>query len=106
MPRQRANLRGRHQERGPDAVSAYVGNGGGRVMASHRPQRRTIEELVERYRGRPFEELLRNPNFKRLGPVDVQALAAEYRRLAKRLRAEADEAPSRGRRSRATKERR
>jgi hypothetical protein len=47
--------------------------------------------LVERYRGRRFEELLRDPYFKRLSEVDVQALAADYRRTAKRLRGDLPE---------------
>jgi hypothetical protein len=43
-----------------------------------------------------MQALLRDPDFKRLSDVDVQALAADYRRKAKRLRAEADEGPSVG----------
>jgi len=47
-----------------------------------------LEALVEKYRGRRFEELLRDPSFTRLSPSGVQALAAEYRRQTKRLRAD------------------
>ena len=46
-----------------------------------------LEALVEKYRGRRFEELLRDPGFTRLSPSGVQALATEYRRQTKRLRA-------------------
>jgi hypothetical protein len=60
-----------------------------RRPAPPRSERRVPETLVERYQGRRFEELLRDPEFKRLSEVGVQALAADYRRKAKRLRAEA-----------------
>ena len=51
-----------------------------------------LEALVEKYRGRRFEELLRDPGFTRLSPSRVQALAAEYRHQTKRLWAETEEA--------------
>jgi hypothetical protein len=61
-------------------------------MALAEPQARVdaavgppLEALVEKYRGRRFEELLRDPGFTRLSPVGVQALAAKYRRQTKRL---------------------
>ena len=57
-------------------------------LAALPPNWRALEALVEKYRGRRFEELLRDPGFKRLSPTGVQALAAEYRRQTKRLRAE------------------
>jgi predicted DsbA family dithiol-disulfide isomerase len=70
-------------------------------MALAEPQERIdaaagppLEALVEKYRGRRFEELLRDPGFTRLGPKGVQALAAEYRRQTKRLRANIEEARS------------
>jgi hypothetical protein len=82
------------QERIDDG--AYVA----RRPSPPRSKRQVIETLVEKYRGRRFAELVRDPDFKRLSELDVQALAAEYRREAKRLGAEADEAPSLRRRNR------
>ena len=68
-------------------------------MALAEPQERVdaaggpaLEALVEKYRGRRFEELLRDPGFTRLSPSKVQALAAEYRHQTQLLRAEIDEA--------------
>jgi hypothetical protein len=60
----------------------------------HAPARPSLEALVEKYRGRRFEELLRDPGFTRLGPKGVRALAAEYRRQTKRLWADIEEARS------------
>jgi cytochrome c553 len=65
-------------------------------MAARRPERRIIERLVERHRGEPFNELLRDPVFRQLSEADVMALAAEYRRQAKRIRAQSDGRPSAG----------
>jgi hypothetical protein len=50
------------------------------------------ESLVDKYRGRRFEELLRDPGFKQLSPAGVQALTAAYRRQTKRLWADIEEA--------------
>ena len=68
-------------------------------MALPEPQERVdaagaphLEALVEKYRGRGFEELLRDPGFRRLSPSGVEALAAEYRRQAQRLWAETEKA--------------
>jgi len=58
------------------------------------PTWRALEALVEKYRGRRFEELLRDPGFRRLSPMGVRALAADYRRQTKRLRSDIEEARS------------
>jgi hypothetical protein len=82
---------------GPDeTVFSLRAPVGGRLMAARRPERRIIERLVERHRGEPFNELLRDPVFRQLSEADVMALAAEYRRQAKRIRAQSDGRPSAG----------
>lgn len=45
-----------------------------------------IEVLAERFSGRPFEEMLRDPEFKRLSEEEVVALTAEFRRRAAHAR--------------------
>jgi hypothetical protein len=69
------------------------------TMALSEPQARVdaaegphLDALVEKYRGRRFEELLRDPGFARLSPSGVEARAAEHRRQTKRLWAETEEA--------------
>jgi hypothetical protein len=47
-----------------------------------------IEALADRYSGRPFEELLRDRDFRRLSEEDVRALTAEFRRRAARAESE------------------
>ena len=69
------------------------GRQGESLMASP-PTWRALEALVEKYRGRRFEELLRDPGFRRLSPMGVRALAADYRRQTKRLRSDIEEARS------------
>src|SRR5215208_6739093 len=83
-PRESGNEAGGSRQEGGTRAA---GHGGGSLVAS-RPTWRALEALVERYRGRRFEELLRDSSFRRLSPAGVEALAAEYRRQTKHLRAD------------------
>jgi|SRR5829696_1983500 len=75
--------RGSPREGGSRAAGLH-----GESLLASRPTWRALEALVEKYRGRRFEDLLDDPGFRRLSPTGVHALAAEYRRQTKRLRAE------------------
>jgi hypothetical protein len=55
----------------------------------------SIEALADKFSGRPFKDMLRDREFKHLSETEVQALAAEFRRRADRVRAEA-RAPASG----------
>jgi hypothetical protein len=55
----------------------------------------SIEALADKFSGRPFKDMLRDRDFKHLSETEVQALAAEFRRRADRVRAEAG-APASG----------
>jgi hypothetical protein len=50
-----------------------------------------IEALADKFLNRPFEEMLRDRDFRRLSDEDRGALAAEFRRRASLARAAEDE---------------
>jgi|SRR5215212_6078824 hypothetical protein len=86
-PRPSPENRGGQSRRRRDLRRRFTWDG----AAGSPPTPRELDALIERYRGRRFAGLLRDPAFKRLGPTGAQALTAEYRRRATQLKAAAVE---------------